>query len=134
MQSSTIDSSVVHVVDYCPLPPLTVVRGRPAGLRRWCCNATSKRKTRVTSPPLGAATNVLVSKETARDLGVNCYPLQAKLSENILTTLKDPAQKTEAKFAALKKLADLSVDSTFAQEFIAKNGMQFVMSTIENAT
>ena len=30
-QSSTIESSVVHVVDYRPLRPLTVVHGWPAG-------------------------------------------------------------------------------------------------------
>ena len=50
-QSSTIESSVVHVADYRLLPPLTVVRGWPPGLRRWCCHAKSKRKIRVTSRP-----------------------------------------------------------------------------------
>ena len=50
-QSSTIESSVVHVVDYRPRQPLTVVRGSPAGLRRWCCHAKSEWKTRVTSRP-----------------------------------------------------------------------------------
>ena len=52
MQSSTIESSIVHVVDYRPLWPLTVVRGRPAGLRRWCCHTKSEWKTQVTSCPL----------------------------------------------------------------------------------
>ena len=52
MQSSTIESSVVHVVDYRPLPPLNVLCSWPAGLHRWCRHATSKRKMRVTSPPL----------------------------------------------------------------------------------
>ena len=51
-QSSTIESSVVHVVDYRPLPPLTVVRGWPAGLHRWCCHTKSECKTRVASHPL----------------------------------------------------------------------------------
>ena len=51
-QSSTIESSVIHVVDYRPLRPLTVVRNWPAGLHRWCCHAKSEWKTRVTSRPL----------------------------------------------------------------------------------
>ena len=51
-QSSTVESSIVHVVDYCLLPPLNVVCGWPAGLRWWCCHAKSERKMRVTSHPL----------------------------------------------------------------------------------
>ena len=51
-QSFTIQSSVVHVVNYRLLLPLTVVCGWPAGLRRWCCHAKSEWKTWVTSHPL----------------------------------------------------------------------------------
>ena len=50
-QSSTIESNIVHVVDYCPRQPLTVVRGWPAGLHWWCCHAKSECKMRVTSRP-----------------------------------------------------------------------------------
>ena len=47
-QSSIIESSIVHV-NYHPLPPLTILRGWPSGLHRWCCHATSKQETRVMS-------------------------------------------------------------------------------------
>ena len=54
-QSSTIESSIVHVVDYRPLRPLTVVRDWPAGLHRWCCHAKSEWKMQVTSRPFTQA-------------------------------------------------------------------------------
>ena len=66
MQTFTRESSVVRVVDYCPLLPLTVVHGWPAGLRRWCCHAMSKRKTRVTSRPL-----------------IRCTGLQSSIAERV---------------------------------------------------
>ena len=86
MQSSTRDSSVVHVVNSCPLPPLTVLRGWAAGLRRWCCHAMSKWKTRITSSPLVVVQRSLETITSGKKEYRKEIHLQVKRSSSKLNT------------------------------------------------
>lgn len=54
----------------------------------------------------------------------------AKTSQEIYDKLKD--NKKENKFDALKQLPVLSVDSSFAQEFISKQGLHLIIEIVTN--
>jgi len=54
--------------------------------------------------------------------------LQAKTALNISEKLKDG--KSEEKLDSLKRLSNLSSDSTFAMEFINKNGHQQIIKFV----
>ncbi|KAK2191325.1 hypothetical protein NP493_54g03013 [Ridgeia piscesae] len=56
----------------------------------------------------------------------------AKTAEQILYRLQNGSQ--EEKGLALKQLTELAIDSTFAQEFINKKGLQLIINMIEGGT
>jgi len=57
--------------------------------------------------------------------------LQTRTVEKILEQL-DLGRPSAEQMTALKQLSELSVDSTFAQEFINDVGLQLIISRIEN--
>jgi len=57
--------------------------------------------------------------------------LQARTVEKILAQLESSNSLAE-QVAVLKQLSELSVDVTFAQEFINDNGLKLIISKIEN--
>ena len=59
------------------------------------------------------------------------YPSPPIEAQNILDKLNNPEGNSEGELQALKKLADISDDVAFAQEFIHKQGPALIIFTIE---